>query len=428
MKLCDINNSTFKTILLIIIIIILNSHIKKIKNHSINVGFFCDSIKNGGVERVISLLINYLSKEKNFINHLITKQRILDGEYLIPNNTKRISLAEKSISLFKALKEYHIDVLIYNFYDNSEIKKLNKLKRIKIIYYDHSSFLLWIYQGRTNFKQTVYYEYKNCECVISLIPLENDYLFKKWGINSILMDNPTTFEFDLVKPSDLSTKNIIMIGRAEDEIKRYELGILAMKKIIEEIPKCEMNIVSFPEWKYVRLIYSLSLEEKVRFVGYKENIEIYLKNSSLHILPSLSEAYPMVLSETKIFGIPSIICGLDYLALAKEGTVIIYDDNPITIAKEAIKILRDDLYRKKLGKESRNSMKFRQNSQIAEKWIELIKAIYKGKGYKFIDTSNKNISEIESLKILNNQLNLLKYRKPYFNYLTLENLINFTLE
>ena len=305
---------------------------------------------------------------------------------------------------------------------------MNKLKRIKIIYYDHSSFLLWIYQGRTNFKQTVYYEYKNCECVISLIPLENDYLFKKWGINSILMDNPTTFEFDLVKPSDLSTKNIIMIGRAEDEIKRYELGILAMKKIIEEIPKCEMNIVSFPEWKYVRLIYSLSLEEKVRFVGYKENIEIYLKNSSLHILPSLSEAYPMVLSETKIFGIPSIICGLDYLALAKEGTVIIYDDNPITIAKEAIKILRDDLYRKKLGKEARNSMKMRRNSKIAKKWIELIKAIYKGKGYKFIDTSNKNISEIESLKILNNQLNLLKYRKPYFNYLTLDNLTHFTLK
>ena len=307
---------------------------------------------------------------------------------------------------------------------------MNKLKRIKIIYYDHSSFLYWIYQGITNFKNSVYYEYKNCECVISLIPLENDYLFKKWGIKSILMDNPTTFEIDLVIPSDLSTKNIIMIGRANDEIKRYELGILAMKEIIKEIPRCEMNIVSIPELKYEILINSLFLEEKVRFVGYQKNIEIYLKNSSLHILPSLSEAYPMVLSETKIFGIPSIICGLDYLALAKEGTVIIYDDNPSTIAKEAIKILRDDLYRKKLGKESRNSMKFRQNSQIAEKWIELIKAIYKKKGNKYIDTLNKTkkMTEIDSLKILNNQLNLLKYRKPYLNYLTLENLINFTLE
>ena len=80
----------------------------RIKNHLIKVGFFCNSMKNGGVERVISLLINYLSKEKNFINHLITKNKILDEEYLIPKKTKRISLEEESISLFKTLEKYHI--------------------------------------------------------------------------------------------------------------------------------------------------------------------------------------------------------------------------------------------------------------------------------------------------------------------------------
>jgi len=420
---------SFKSILFIIIILIINLKIKQINDHLIKVGFFCNSIKNGGVERVISVLIKYFSKEKNFSNYLITKERILEGEYLIPNDTKRISLIKKTISLIEVLKEYHIDVLIYNFYDKTEIKKLNKLKRIKIIYYDHSSFLLWIYQGTTQFKNTIYDVYKNCKCVISLVPLENDYLFKKWGIKSILMDNPTTFEYDSVIPSDLSTKNIIMIGRAQDGIKRYELGIIAMKKIIEEIPRCEMNIVSFPEKNYEILIKNLSLEKKIRFVGYQEKIEIYLKNSSLHILPSLSEAYPLVLSEAKIFGIPSIICGLDYLTLSKGGTVIIYDDNPITIAKVSIKILRDDLYRKRLGKESRNSMKIRKNVNISKKWIELIKSIYKGKEGEFMDHYyNNKITEKEALIILNNQLNLLKYRKPYFSKLTLDDLTNITLE
>ena len=259
-----------------------------------------------------------------------------------------------------------------------------------------------------------------------MIPLENDYLFKKWGIKSILMDNPSTFEYDLVIPSDLSTKNIIMIGRS-DVIKRYELGIIAMKKIIEEIPSCQMNIISCPERKYEILIKGLSLEKNIRFVGFKENIEIYLKNSSLHILPSLTESYSMVLSETKIFGIPSIICGLDFLALAKGGTIILYDDNPITIAKESIKILRDDLYRKQLGKEARISMKMRKNAKIATKWIELIKSIYNGKEGQFINDSNKKnrITEKEALIILNNQLNLLKNRKPEFQNITLNNFINF---
>ena len=396
----------------------------------IKIGFYCNSIKNGGVERVISILINYLSSEKRFSNYLITNQKKLKGEYLIPKNTKRISLFEEKISLIKATKVYHLDILIYNFYNVKEIKGLNQLKRVKIIYYDHSSFFLWIYQNRTNFKNTVYYEYKNCYCVISLIPLENDYLFKRWGIKSVLMDNPTTFDYDLVIPSNLSTKNIIMIGRADDGIKRYELGIKAMENIIKEIPICQMNIVSSPFKNYEILIKNLSLEKNVRFVGYQENIEIYLKNSSLHILPSISEAYPMVLSETKIFGIPSIICGLDYLALAKGGTVIIYDDSPITIAKESIKILKDDFYRKKLGKEARISMKTKKNSIIAKNWIELIFSLYNGNESYCMTYSNakKKMTEKEVDEILYNQLILLKRRKPYLNNITLDDLKNFILE
>ena len=70
-------------------------------------------------------------------------------------------------------------------------------------------------------------------------------------------------------------------------------------------------------------------------MGYTSTPEIYYKN---------------ILSETKIFGIPNILVGLDYISIAKGGTVIIYDDNSISIAKEAIKILKDINYRKELGR------------------------------------------------------------------------------
>ena len=41
-----------------------------------------------------------------------------------------------------------------------------------------------------------------------------------------------------------------MIGRADDTLKRFDLGIKAMEIIIKEIPDCEMNIISFPKKKY----------------------------------------------------------------------------------------------------------------------------------------------------------------------------------
>ena len=261
--------------------------------------------------------------------------------------------------------------------------------------------------------------------MISLIPVENNYLFRKWGINSILMHNPTSFEYDSVIPSDLSNNNIIMMGRNDDPIKRFDLGIKAMRNIVKEINICQMNILSLPIDNYEKLILDLNLEKNVRFVGFQKNVEIYLKNSSLHILPSLSESYSLSLSEAKIFGIPSIICGLDYLALAKKGNVIIYDDNPDTIAKEAIKILKNEKYRKKLGNEARKSMKSLKNDIIAKKWVKLLLSIYREdeKLYKeLISEDGYIINDEEADKILNNQLQLLQKRNPYFLNVTLNQL------
>ena len=395
-------------------------------NH-INIGYYCRSIKYGGVERVMAQLINYLSNGNKLINYLLTIKGILPDEYPIANNTIRISLQNQNISIFEAIEKYHIDILIYNFYEKKEIEKLNKLNNTKVIFYDHSSYFYWLYLNVHNFTNSFYNLYKESKYVISLIPVENNYLFKKWGINSILMDNPTTFEYNYVTPSELKEKNIIMVGRADDQIKRFDLGIKSMKVILKDIPNCEMNIVSAHNNHYQRLIEKLNLNEHVRFVGFKKNVETYFKNSSLHIMPSLAEAYPLVLGEAKIFGVPTILCGLDYISLAKGGNIIIYDDNPIIIAKEAIKILKDDKYRMLLGKEARESMKNHTNKIIANKWFNIIKSVYKGdnKSYHKVSEKDNKLSDEERDIILNNQYKLFIKRNPKFKNLTFQNFIDF---
>ena len=395
-------------------------------NH-INIGYYCRSIKYGGVERVMAQLINYLSNGNKLINYLLTIEGILPDEYPIANNTIRISLQNQKISIFEAIEKYHIDILIYNFYEKKEIEKLNKLNNTKVIFYDHSSYFYWLYLNVHNFTNSFYNLYKESKYVISLIPVENNYLFKKWGINSILMDNPTTFEYNYVTPSELKEKNIIMVGRADDQIKRFDLGIKSMKVILKDIPNCEMNIVSAHNNHYQRLIEKLNLNEHVRFVGFKKKVETYFKNSSLHIMPSLAEAYPLVLGEAKIFGVPTILCGLDYISLAKGGNIIIYDDNPIIIAKEAIKILKDDKYRMLLGKEARESMKNHTNKIIANKWFNIIKSVYKGdnKSYHKVSENDNKLSDEERDIILNNQYKLFIKRNPKFKNLTFQNFIDF---
>ena len=221
-------------------------------------------------------------------------------------------------------------------------------------------------------------------------------------------------------------KNIIMIGRGNDRSKRFELGIISMKYIIKEIPDCKMNIISERYKNLKDLIEISKLNEYVIITGYKKNPEPFYKNASLHIFSPVCDTYPMVIGETKIYGIPTILCGIDYLALSNEGTVIIYDNEPTTLAKEAIKILNDIEYRKKLGKAARQSMKKIDNKIIVNNWIKLLLSVYKGiDSFNFtrlFDNSHKRINENEVDVILNNQLKIFKKLDPHLREATLDNI------
>ena len=60
---------------------------------------------------------------------------------------------------------------------------------------------------------------------------------------------------------------------------------------------------------------------------------------------------------------------------------------------------------------------------IAKQWAELLKIVYKGdeQSYKILSSNNKDkIKDEEANKILNNQLQLLQKRNPYFKKITLD--------
>jgi glycosyltransferase involved in cell wall biosynthesis len=229
---------------------------------------------------------------------------------------------------------------------------------LKVIFYIHTSVFFLLYSNFAYFK-CVYKSLTNAKYVISMVPFENDYLFEKWGINSVLMNNFITYDYNFVIPSDLSDNSILMLGRANDKKKRFEIGIQAMEYIIEDLPECELKIISnltnISELK--ALINNYNLKNNLKLIEYTSTPEIYFRNASLHLFPSISEGFGLVLTETKIYGIPNILLGIDYVSASKGGTIIIYDDTSESLAKESIKILKNHEYKKKLGRESRKSMK-----------------------------------------------------------------------
>ena len=401
---------------------------KKIFNIKIKIATYTYSLKNGGIERNTALLLNYLSQIEIFKFYLFNNKRF-NNEYKISGNIKRFFIFYGKKNLKRSILKNKINIFILQSYEENIIAMLKTLKNIKIIFYLHSCFLFWIYYGHKTIFKTMYNGFKKMKYLISIIPFENDYLFKKWGINSTYMNNFLTYDYNKVIQSDLTSKAILMIGRGNDKNKRFELGIFAMKYIIKKIPESKMIIISSKNGlnNLKDLVNILNLKKFIYFSGYTNNPEIFFKNSSLHIFPSISESFAMVLSETKIYGIPTILLGIDYVSLAKEGNIIIYDDNPEIIGKYATEILINDGYRKELGKKARRSMKKFNNQDLFKKWAKFILSINKGEDcFQNFKKMHKSLNENESINILKNQVKLLKKRLPLFINLTLNDILNFS--
>ena len=405
----------------------LNLSFNNLLKNNIRIGIYIYNLKNGGTQRITSILLNYFDKVKIFDLFVFTQKKKEDNEYIIPNTIKRIVIKDCLMKyLLKEIYKNKIDILIYQFPNFKGINILNTLKKIKIIFYQHYCFLYWIYFNYFMFKN-IYKSLGNSKYIISLIQFENHFIFKKWGINSILMNNFITYDYKNIIPSDLSTKIILMIGRGQDKLKRYELGIEAMEYIREEIQECQMKIISNLNSinPFKILVDNIALQNNIKFVEYTSTPEIYLRKVSLHIFPTISESFGLVLSETKNYGIPTILLGLDYVTIADRGIINIYDDFPESISKEAIKILKNDDYKLELGKDSKNSMKKFNNQLLLEKWIKLILCIYNGdEYYQNLRTNDKKISEKDAIKIIVNQLNLLKLRKGII--ININQILNFT--
>jgi glycosyltransferase involved in cell wall biosynthesis len=80
--------------------------------------------------------------------------------------------------------------------------------------------------------------------------------------------------------------------------KRFYIGREIMEYIIKEIPNCEFNIISGLTKidNLEKLVNNIDLNNNIKFNGYSSSLEIYFRNASLNLIPSISESFSMVLT------------------------------------------------------------------------------------------------------------------------------------
>lgn len=396
----------------------------EIVKKKISIAFVHDHIYLNGIARLLVVLTELLAKTGKYNVYLINKEKT-DYDFNYNKKVKRVIQTKDYESIKNFDEENDIDIYILNnvFSDSSQIYHSFGKKVIEIF---HGVFLSNVFQDAAENYQT-WNQISNYDSYVHVIP-DDYYAYKNLGFNNtIFIPNVYTFNSDITSSSKLLYKNILMVGRVNDEIKGAKFGIKAMAEIVKEIPDAILTIIGMklPQ-NLLDLIKELKIENNVVNPGFSLNVTEFYLNSSVLLVTSVTESFPMVMNEGKAHGLPIVSFNVDYCPCFQTGVITVEMFDYIAMAKETIKLLKDYNYRKKMGKESKRSLNdFITNNETIYMWDRLFNSLIDGEYNKFQrEVENKYYNETLAKEHLEKQFQYGIDFNPKFRCYSFNDLIN----
>jgi glycosyltransferase involved in cell wall biosynthesis len=323
-------------------------------------------------------------------------------------------------NLERAVVENKIDIIVQNEDENlKEHKYLLELKQkfgIKLVQIMHEYYFFFLREyGTVNHYNYLWKPLKHFDAIISSVPCQI-YMYHLQQLNqSIYLPQHLPFEYKEIQPSNLETKNILMIGRFSYE-KQFELGIKAMPIIIKKFPDVTLKIIGdFSQYteSLKKLAQDLNVTNNVKFYDMQQDLRPFYSKASLYFLTSSSESFSYTLAESKAYGLVNIVTGKEYLVLTKEGSIVVKDNDYKEMAYKAIELFSNITYLREQGKSARESLNNFLSEKVDLRYINLYESLMNGTSKEYFDSEYKKyINETECLKDLLTSLEIVKAKRP----------------
>ena len=336
------------------------------------IGIYYYRFYNGGVERVMSNLAKIFAGY-GYRVIIITNEEVNELDYEIPQGAERYILYEpfdmedcKGImvhvnKLVRCIKEKDIDLVIHNawlsshlFWDICAIKYAGAY----CVIYAHSFYGVGVMYGYPYVLDTQY-QYAEADAMVVLSTSDEVY-WRMVNSNVHKVHNPLSFLPSEQKVSDLTSHNIIWVGRLDDPLKNAEDALRILKIVSEKVPDVTLTMCGYMNDIFTKkmdlLAEELGVTEKVIFTGFTNNIPDYLSKASLCLSNSDGEGYSLVTSEAFAAGLPIVSYEMPYLTLYKESNAVLQVEwkNVVAAADAIVLLLHDKNLRNKLGANARN--------------------------------------------------------------------------
>lgn len=370
------------------------SLINRVKNSEIfiknkknikTIGIFYHRYNGGGVQRVISLQIPLFIRMGLKVV-FFTEEYDAEGEYNLDESVSRVILPldikERSKKLLETIKYNKIDVMLYHAASsNLFLFDLLVVKSQKIPFIATCHELTVQTMSKPNIKVTYLHElYKLTDLLLVLSHMEEAY-YKSMGVNAIYLPNQVQFRNSL----SLYENNegiILWVGRLDENQKNYRDALEIMKVVAHEKPDAKMIMLGREYTKnsgeIIRsFISDNNLESNIEWHGNVKNVEDYYKKAKIVLMTSSYESFPMVIIESKSFGIPLVTYSMPYLELLKDGRgyIEVPQRDIEHAAEEIIGLLNNDELCKHLSDEARNSIRQFSDFNHLIAWKNIIRKI-----------------------------------------------------
>ena len=285
--------------------------------------FIVPSMRGGGAERIMSIILNYLDKKK-FDPILVLLKK--EGPYLedIPKDIQIINLQVTRaryaiIKIFRIIKQVKPDIVFSTLgYLNILLAMIRPLLSKNIVFVARESNTVSVKNKQKKYPIFFNLLYKIFYNNFDQIIAQSEYMKKDLIDNYNIMNDKIERIYNpvnITKIGALANKeittlyknnkfNLLTVGRLDYQ-KGYDLLIEAMIKLDDRF---HLTIVGEgkDKSKLKYLVESFDVKEKVTFVGFQSNPYVYMMHADLYILSSRYEGLPNVVLEANACGTPVV--------------------------------------------------------------------------------------------------------------------------
>lgn len=207
---------------------------------------------------------------------------------------------------------------------------------------------------------------------------KRDYM-EKLGIDTEVKINPRSFVSE--EKCDPTRKKFLMATRFV-YAKGLDLMMDSFAEFCEKDDEWTMDIIGAgPLWtKIIIMAIKKGIANRINFVGYTNEAEKYYKGSSVFLLPSRWEGWPMVIMEAYEFGLPVIAYHMGAMDLiiedGKTGLLPKAFDTH-KFAEAMLKVAHDEAYREELSRNAIEKSEEYDITKTVKEWNDLFERVMK---------------------------------------------------